>query len=171
MNDTQATPPDVAVWKKLAIGTVGSVRKYRKMLKTAGFRVSDWTSDVLEKTPVATEAQELDLVTITVAELGFTGWTRYDEICRRAKERRLELCPAEVGPALRLAYTDQPMGEWLVVAMDHLVGSDGRRYVFYVERDEDGSWLKTIYGNPGNQWLPEYSFAFVRSPSPLQTQG
>lgn len=150
------------VWKKLAIGAVGSVERYREQLEKAGFKVSYLAYNILKQTPIATEPAELDLVVVSVAELGFTGVTRYDDICRRAKEQGLMLCPAEIGPALRLSYTDQPMGEWPVVAMEHLTDSVGYPHVFFVVCDEGGRWLNTACGRPDGRWFPGFRFVFVR---------
>lgn len=160
MNDTQGA--SLVVWKTLTIGTVGSVPKYRQALESGNFHLSKRASDILKKMPVATEAQELDIVVISIAELGFTDWTRYDDICRRAKERGYERCPAEVGPALRLAYTNQPMGAWLVVAMEPMAGSDGSLDVFHVGRYGGGSWLGTDDGDPDSRWGPGGAFVFVQ---------
>ena len=64
------------------------------------------------KTPV-----ELDLVVLSVFELGFGDRASLHDIYDRAVAQGFELCPAEVGPALRLNYLDQPLGEFLHIAM------------------------------------------------------
>jgi hypothetical protein len=64
------------------------------------------------KTPV-----ELDLVVLSAFELGFGDETSLHDIYARAEALGFELCPAEVGPALRLNYLDQPPGDFLHIAM------------------------------------------------------
>src|SRR5262249_60691945 len=72
-----------------------------------------------------TEAK-LDLVVLTAADLGFQeGYTSLAEIYRRAIELGLNLCPAEEGPQLRLQYGDQPVGEFLHIAMDPIATYHG----------------------------------------------
>lgn len=168
MNDALVTSvASREVWKKLMIGPprADSVENYREHLNKAGFRVGAWAYDIREKTPIATEPQELDLVVVTPRELGFTDLTCYDEICRRAKERGYDLCPAEVALALRLSYVDQPLGERLIVAMEPLTDGEGYLRVFDVAHDGLGLWLDTDYGEPGHEWSPERRFVFVRPKS------
>ena len=55
-----------------------------------------------------------------------------------ALELGLELCPAEVGPVLRLAYKDQPLSRWLIIAMNVITVSVGGLSVFRVEHDDRG---------------------------------
>lgn len=73
----------------------------------------------------AKKQEEVDLVVVSVGELGFKDVALYKDICARAAEFGLDLCPAEVGPALRLAYDDQPLGEWLYIAMEATTDSGG----------------------------------------------
>ena len=40
-----------------------------------------------------------------------------DDILKKGQEMGLQLCPAEVGPQLRLQYDDQPRDESLFIAM------------------------------------------------------
>jgi hypothetical protein len=167
MNDTQVAPRVASreVWETVTIGEVGSVEKYREQLKLAGCKVSYWASDIMQKTPIATEAQDLALAVVSAAELGFTDWTRYGQIVERAKERGYGLCPAEVALALLLSYTDQPMNECLAVAMEALTDSDGNPNVFFFGWHDDDRWLETNHGKPGSEWSPGDSFVFVRPKS------
>ena len=137
-----------------------TAKEYEAALTKDGHRIGDYAKDMLAKMDTSKETQELNTIRLKVSDLGFTKSTRYDEICRRAKELGLDLAPAEAGPALRLAMKEQLMGDYFCVAMEPLVDRDGFPSVFYVDRDEDGSWLGSGGGNAGRQWDPGYSFAF-----------
>jgi hypothetical protein len=161
--DITASAPTFTVWKTIKIGTgIPNGKGFCSELEQRDFRIGDWTRDMLNQKAftVAPEEAEVDLVVMSVADLGFKDSTRYDQICARAIERGLELCPAEVGPQLRLQYLDQPRGEWLIVAMEAIRVSDGGLRAFSVEHDEDGRWLGSFYGDPGYCWFPVYRFVF-----------
>jgi hypothetical protein len=144
------------VWKTIKLGTNGlkAADDFSKSFKDNGFKVSDWANDILGKPAftVATEETEIDLVVVSVAELGFKNGATRENIYARAKERGLDICPNEVGPQLRLQYKDQPKGEWLIVAMEPLRCSDGALELFSVERVGDGLWLSSVSGSSGNVW-------------------
>lgn len=156
---------DFPVWKTVKLGTgLTTADDFRKALKTQGCRIGDLANDILGKPAfIASESEtEADLVKVTVAELGFKEGARYDKICVRGQEFGLKLCPNEVGPQLRIQYLDQPFGEWLIVAMEPISGSDGRPEVWCVARHGRGSWLSTGYGDPEHFWNPGGTFVFVR---------
>jgi hypothetical protein len=152
------------IWKTITLGTHKNAEALRNALKQAGYRVSSRAEDVMSKPAFSLAPQEItiQLATATVVELGFTVATRYDAICARIKELGYSLCPAEVGPQLRLQYPDQPMGEWLTVAMEPITASDGGPLVFYVALVEDVRWLDAIWGDPGVLWLPGFRFVFCK---------
>jgi hypothetical protein len=55
------------------------------------------------------------LVVLAVSELGFEeDGVSLADIYARARQLGFELCPAEVGPQLRLQYLNQPLGELLI---------------------------------------------------------
>jgi hypothetical protein len=83
----------------------------------------------------------VDIVNISVAELGFKKGAILRDIYKRALEFDLKLCHAEVGPLLCL-QADQPTGELLIV-MKPIIASDGNLYVFFVfvKRDGSGLWI------------------------------
>jgi hypothetical protein len=151
------------VWKTIPLGIHPSPAAYRKALKSSGFKVSSCADDILNKVSVASQQTDVDLVVLTVAELGFVKGATRKEIYARAQELGLQLCPAEVGPALRLAYPDQPYGEWLIIAMESITDSSGDPDVFLVDHDDDGRWLSSIYGNPDDFWHADRRWVFIAS--------
>lgn len=159
-----ATKPEFPVWKTVRLGIYKNADGYRKALKKAGLRLSDWASDMMGKSAFtcAKQGTELDLVRLTVAELGFKDGARYADICAKALELGLGLCPAEVGPALRLQYDDQPRDEWVRVGMEAITDSDGSLSIFAVGYGSDGLWLGGIRGRPGSVYYAVYRFVFVR---------
>lgn len=132
-------------------------------LKNKGINVSDYAKDMLESSDFKTlkNPQNLDLVRLTIKDLGFTELATTDQIYKRAEELGLELCPAEVGPRLRLKDANQPMGEWYFIAMKQIADRDGGPLVFFLERREDGLWLDDDWADPVSGWSPEDEFVFA----------
>lgn len=96
----------------------------------------------------------------SVAELGFESGARYDKICAQALKMGLELCPAEVGPALSLAYGDQPKDEWLRIAMEAIIAC-GDLNIFAVVHDDE-LCLCGNYGDADGFSYADIRFVFVR---------
>jgi hypothetical protein len=70
----------------------------------------------------------------------------------------LELCPAEVGPHLRLQYPEKE--EWFLIAMEPIIARDGDPDVFYLDGDGD---LLGLYGDNARsvrRWHGDYGFVF-----------
>ena len=153
-------------WKTIKLGTgLKTADDFREVLKDNGFKVSGWANDILGKSAftVATEGIEVDLFKVMVAELGFKkGVRRRNQIYKRARDLGLELCPPEVGPQLRLQYQDQPNGEWILVAMESIVDSDGYPRLFRVGRYDSGRWLSSHWSSPGHFWSADYRWVFCR---------
>jgi len=157
------------VWKTINLGTGKNADDFRKVLKDRGFNIGNWANDILGKPAftAATEATEIDLVKVTVAELGFKEGARRDQIYERAKELGLELCPSEVGPQLRLQYQDQPNNEWLLIGMKPIADSGGDLRVFCVKRNDSELWLSGDWGPPGSVWNPGSQWVFRLSRNSL----
>ena len=151
-------------WKTLKLGTAGlkTADDFRKAIKDRGMKISDWADDILGRPTfsVAAEETEIELVLVTVAELGFKNRAARRDIYKRAQELGLELCPAEVGPQLRLQHKDQPNGEWIPVAMEPIPDSDGS--LLCVGHDVSDLWLCGKYGGPDTFWCGASSWAFAR---------
>ena len=152
-------------FKTIKLGTLKDTKAICKAITNSGGRISDWANDMMSKKEftVAKKETEVELVVVSVAELGFKDGAKYSDICERAKNLGLDLCPAEVGPQLRLQYADQPKGEWLRIAMEPITDSDGDLDVFNVEHVGDELWLYCNDGHPDDFWRGVYRFVFVRS--------
>lgn len=135
------------IFKTITIGE--SKKSLEKKLKD--FNISSYAQELIDKMEIS-KKQNVDLVVLTPRDLGLTGYPTTTEVFEAAKAQGYELCPADVGPALRVAYTDQPLNEWLSIAMEPITGSDGFPFVFRVARDSDGSWLYARWARPGLEW-------------------
>lgn len=157
-----AVPTEYPVWKTVKLGLHKSPDDYRAAIKSAKQKIGSWGDDILGRITCSQEETDVDLVVLSVGDLGFKDGARYADICAKAVELGLELCPAEVGPALRLQYDDQPRGEWVLIAMEAITDRYGYRSIFNVAHGGGELWLSGHGGCPGCFWSAEYRFAFVR---------
>lgn len=132
----------------------------KKDLEKAGYKVSDYASDILKKVKFGKKRQ-VEIVIKEVREFGFTEVVSYKEIIEKAKNEGLELCPAEVGPTLRMSYKNQLTGEWLIIAMNPITDSDGSLRAFSVDCVGRELWLRILYANPGHLFDPSDRIVFV----------
>ncbi|OGH02239.1 MAG: hypothetical protein A2798_03905 [Candidatus Levybacteria bacterium RIFCSPHIGHO2_01_FULL_37_17] len=137
---------------------------YKKELKKAGIAVIG--IGLLESPDFTTlsEPQTVDLVKMRVSDLGFEEVATTDQIFRRAQEIGLQLCPAEVGPAQRLADKEQELGNWYAIGMEPIIyPNTDRPMIFALEHGELGwmSWfLHCTWAEPGRRWSPETQIVF-----------
>jgi hypothetical protein len=157
-----AKPLEMPVWKTVKLGLHKSPDDYRAAIKKAKQKIGDWGDDILGRITCSQEETEVDLVVLSVGDLGFKDGARYADICAKAVELGLELCPAEVGPALRLQYPDQPRGEWVLVAIEAITDRYGDRNIFDVAHVSGELWLRGDSGHPDSFWVADDRFAFVR---------
>ena len=151
-------------FRTIILGTYESEVTLVRVLKASGFRIGHWADDLIRKPrfTMSPRKTEVLLAVASVTDLGFRTGGSYRDICARALELGLEFCPAEVGPQLRLQYDDQPFGEWLRVAMEPILDSDGHPGIFTVCRDYIEPWLRgSNAGRPETRYGPNERFVFV----------
>ncbi len=152
---------------KLILGIYKTKEKLFDALKKNDVNVSAWARELMDSSSftLAGKKAKLEVVILSIKELGFSNGVTRKEIYEKALEQGYELCPAEVGPQLRLQYKDQPNGEYLLIAMEPIAGSDGSLDVFNVGRDADSLWLYGLSGRPGSGWNAESRWVFLRRKS------
>ena len=112
---------ELRIWKSIMLGINKGVDAYREALAAERVRIGDSADEILGRPAFfyARTPKQVKLVVLSSAELGLEAdAVSHAEVYRRAKQMGLELCPAEVGPQLRLAYRNQPLGEALDIAME-----------------------------------------------------
>ena len=140
-------PARFQTWRKITLGAHNGVNGYRNALDAAGIKVGDSADEILGRPAFrfAGMTTEVELVLLSAAKLGVESESSLSDVYSRAKRIGLELCPAEVGPQLRLDYRNQPLGEALNIAMEPVATYDGQPTILSLVNF--GSGLALIGGN------------------------
>ena len=142
-------------------------------LKKAGVKTSPEATIMLQSNDFTTlsRPQPLEILHLKLQDLGFT-WEetpRTGEIYRRAKEIGLGLCPAEVGPHLRLIDTNQPMREYYYIGMEPISYPYSGLDVFALARHEGNLLLRSRAGGHNDWWGLSDEFIFLLPQADLRT--
>ena len=124
------------------------------------------------------EYQIIEIEAVSVGSLGLEAGATYGEVTARAFELGLFECPLELGPQLRLQFSNQqegpagypvtrkegraPQGS-ITVASAPLDDSDDTPKGFYLRRVEGVDWLRGYWSWPGHIWSPEEVLVFSRT--------
>jgi hypothetical protein len=155
----------LTVWKTITLGQFANSFALRNALDAAQCGIGGLAEEILARPAftLASTKTDLDLVVVSVAELGIGAESAsLSDIYSRAEQVGLALAPAEVGPALRLHYFDQPIGEFLHVGMKPIATWKGEPGIFVVANGGAGLILIGQNGSADTQMPPSSIFLFVR---------
>lgn len=138
-------------------------RQLQNEMERVGIETSAYVKDMLKNSDFTTlkNPEEINLIQLTVADLGFSDRPTTDEIYARAEELGLELCPAELGPQYLLQNPDLPLGDWRRVGMKQITDTDGDPCVFKLGPPGAGPWLNATWAEPDDTW-PFYEHFLFR---------
>jgi hypothetical protein len=150
------------VWETIKLGTLKKVDDICMEFKKNGFVFLKLAHNMINEPSfkLSEVEKEIKLVIISVEELGFYRSTTYDEICNKAKEFGLKLCPNEVGPQFRLHRKNQLKGEYLRIAMEPIADPGEFLYIFYIAHDDDMLFLGANFIDNNHIWHTEDTFVF-----------
>jgi hypothetical protein len=121
-------PAHFQIWRKITLGTYKGVDAYRDALDSARIEIGVSADEILGRPafPYAEMKTDVELAVLSAAELGVeSDESSLSDVYERARQAGLELCPAEVGPQLRLDYRNQPLAEALDIAMEPVATYSG----------------------------------------------
>lgn len=158
--------------------SVGGVDKagLLEMLEASGISLNNWAKILFESSRFKTASCQyrVTIVELSVGNLGFPDGAVIDDIFESAIRLGLRLCPLELGPHLRLEYTDQPEGHRgkpileyqapygsVTIASEALTGDDDFPRGFYLRRIEDVFWLRGYRSGTDHVWSEDDRFIFL----------
>jgi hypothetical protein len=149
-------------WRTIKIGTYKNLDALRKALKDSNMDITVHGNVIFRQTTLSDIEREIDIAIVSQMDLGFpTGKKATNEmIFKAARKLGLGLCPAEVGPQLRLQYPDQQETEYIVVGMEPILEFDPMLFTVF-HSHENNLALGSDFGNPAYWFNEKTLFAFV----------
>jgi hypothetical protein len=157
-------PAHFQIWRTITLGTYKGVDAYRDALDLARIKVGDAADEILGRPafPYATTKTDVELAVLSAADLGVeSDQSSLAEVYKRARQAGLELCPAEVGPQLRLDYRNQPRGEALGIAMEPVATYGGEPTILTLANWGTGLLLIGRDGRSESMVFRKYRFVFA----------
>lgn len=156
---------------KITIGQFKTKEKLLETLKKNNIYVSEWAKEMIESKDFVLSKKEevIDVEIKKVSDLGFTDWVEKDELFERIKEQGYDLLPAEAALALRFAYLDQPVDEWVTVLHDP-ISAYGCSSMFNVGRHIDRGQCVLGENLGSDDELDPECLVAVRLASPLDSE-
>ena len=155
-------PAHFQIWRKITLGTYKGVDAYRRALDSAGIKIGDAADEILGRPGFfyGTMKTDVELVRVSAADLGVETESSLADVYKRARQVGLQLCPAEVGPQLRLDYRDQPRGEALTIAMEPIATYNGEPTILTLANFAP-SGLLLIGSNGRSEFILPSTFRFA----------
>jgi hypothetical protein len=157
-------PAHFQVWRTITLGSYKGVDAYRDALDIATIKIGDSADEILGRPafPYARTNTGVELAMLSAADLGVeSDQASLAEVYQRARQAGLELCPAEVGPQLRLDYRNQPLGEALDIAMEPVATYGGEPTILTLANWGTGLLLIGRDGRPESMVFRKSRFVFA----------
>ncbi|MDA9392627.1 hypothetical protein WN73_19030 [Bradyrhizobium sp. CCBAU 45394] len=160
---------EVPFWKRITVGTFRDLAALRGAMSALGCGVGSSADEIIGRPAFTLSGKkaEVELVAVSPAELGFEGKTAaLRDVYARAQLLGLLLAPAEIAAQLRLQYLDQPIGEFLILAMEPIRTWAGEPVILTVANGGAGLILIGQDGQDGLDLPVRSRFVFVRPGTP-----
>jgi|PersoiStandDraft_1058852.scaffolds.fasta_scaffold13966_2 hypothetical protein len=154
-----------SIWKAISLGTFGNTYALFDALDSANIHIGEAADEILHR-PAFTISKvkfDVELVILSGTQLGFgEEGGSLAELYARSRQLGLELGTPEIAAQLRLQYADQPVGEFLDIAMEPLSTYEGELIGLTVANGGAGLLLIGHSGGPETIASQSTRFVFVR---------
>lgn len=123
----QSTPTsdrtkELKVWRSITLGRHKTQEELMNALLVSKIQLSHQGKELMGGIEISQTERRIELVKVNLKDLHLdpNGGHDHGEIIHAAAKLDLWLCPAEVGPQLRLQYQDQPEEDALDIASEKI---------------------------------------------------
>lgn len=137
------------------------------VMSEAGIDIGDSARYMLRDTGyvVSSETRTVHFACCEIGDLGFSRPVKTPELWTKLNEIN-GLCPKDAGPHLRCQFTEQPIGEWALVAMNPISMNLRSRGIFFLgcNKDNNGGrnngksrklWIQGLAVGENGEWNPK----------------
>ena len=153
------------IWKKIDTIKYNSIYACIKDFKKK-YVLSHWILDIFKKIKghKFDKNKKINIHRVKVKELGFKKPTKLNEIYKRLDKRGYGLIEPELAIYLRCLYKDQPVGEWLRIAVpfNSMVDSDGVPHLPKLGSALGKLFIETYWSYPGAIFHPHNDFLVLK---------
>ncbi len=150
------------IFKELIIGGLSKEQLLQQLSET-GIQFNKYANTLFEHPQFSppSEVKKINLVKITLSDLGLNDSCSADEFSDRATMLRLKRCPLYLAAFLRLEYLNQPDGPYLTVASHKLNEDENFPNGFYLRNFENALWLRGYRADGFSDWPGSNEFVFI----------
>lgn len=167
-------PDCPVITKNIEVGGLSKAELIQK-LQQSSISLNEYGEKLLfdDRFTTTETTYSLEIVELSVRDLGFPNGATLPEIYKQASELGLQLCPPELGPYLRLEYADQvegnsgnlsqkneaPSGS-VTIASEIISDEESFPKGFYVRKVDGVLWLRGYVADNLHVWNPDNRFIF-----------
>lgn len=153
------------IWRTVQVGGKSRTKVITE-LDAKGIKMTDWVREAIYRTVVfSRRPRDIQLVRVSVADLGFKIDATTKQIWARAWNLGLQLCPAEVAPFLCLSENHHLEHGGYIFAMESICipGDETYQPLFQFIHDDEGQWLidDESQCTTNEPWAPSLHLVFV----------
>lgn len=159
------TLSDFPVWKTIKLSPAPRCPEdYREAIKSSGYMLGGRVDHILRRASVfpMDHEEEVDLVTVSPAELGLSDFITVSEIFDRAEDVGFGQCSVWVAVQLARQFKIRPKDGEFIFAIDPALYPEEGHWFLSLSHDGHSRLFATNYGEADSQYMPNARFIFVR---------